>query len=96
MKALSAELSVLALALLLVLSDFDLAAACSDEPDYRSLGNILRAKAVPLRPMKAMAMRAVINRIFMENLFFIGFDKIKGAELKAPANLIRTAPGSWS
>jgi hypothetical protein len=84
MKALSAELSVPALALLLVLSDFDLAAACSDEPELLgvAVGNILRAKAVPLKPIKAMAMKLVINRIFMENLLFIGFDKIKGAELK--------------
>jgi hypothetical protein len=83
MKALSAELSVLALALLVVLSEF-LAAACSDEPELLgvAVGNILRAKAVPLRPIKAMAMKLVINRIFMKNLLFIGFDKIKGAELK--------------
>jgi hypothetical protein len=67
-KALSAELSVLALALLLLLSDFNLGFC---------------AKAAPLRPMQAMAMTPVTNRIFMENLFFIGFDKIKGAELKS-------------
>jgi hypothetical protein len=52
MKALSAELSVLALALLLLLSDFDLG---------------FWAKAVPLRPRQAMAIRPVTNRIFMEN-----------------------------
>jgi hypothetical protein len=67
MNALSAELSVLALALLLLLSDFDLG---------------FWANAVSLRPMQAMAMTPVMNRIFMENSFFIGFDKIKGAELK--------------
>jgi hypothetical protein len=67
MKALSAELSVLALALLLLLSDFDLG---------------FWAKAAPLRPMQAIVIRPVMNRIFMENLFFIGFDKIKGGELK--------------
>src|SRR4029077_13272815 len=67
MKALSAELSALALALLLPLSDFDLG---------------FWAKAVPLRPMQTKAMTPIINRIFMENLFFIDFDKIKGAELK--------------
>ena len=67
MKALSAELSVLALALLLLLSDFDLG---------------FWAKAAPLRPMQVMAIRPVTNRIFMENLFFIDFDKIKGAELE--------------
>jgi hypothetical protein len=31
-----------------------------------------------------MVIRPVMDRIFMENLFFIGFDKIKGAELKVP------------
>jgi hypothetical protein len=67
MKALSAELSVLALALLLLLSDFDLG---------------FWAKAAPPRPTQVTAIRPVMNRIFMENLFFIGFDKIKGAELK--------------
>jgi len=55
---LSAELSVLALALLLLLSDFDLG---------------LWAEAAPLRPMQVMAIRPVMDRIFMENLFFIDF-----------------------
>jgi len=49
---LSAELSVLALALLLLLSDFDLG---------------FWAKAAPLRPTQAMATTPVMNRIFMEN-----------------------------
>jgi len=66
-KALSAELSVFALALLLLLSDLDLG---------------FWAKAVPLRPMQAMAMTLIINRIFMENLFFIGLIRFKRAELK--------------
>jgi hypothetical protein len=79
MKALSAELSVLALALLIALSDFDLPATCSDEPELLgvAVGNILRAKAVPLRPIKAMAMKLVINRIFMENLLFIGLIRLR-------------------
>ena len=59
---------MLALALFVLLSDFDLG---------------FWAKAVPLRAMQAMAMTPVMNRIFMENLFFIGFDKIKDAELKS-------------
>jgi hypothetical protein len=66
--------------LLLVLSDFDLAAACSDEPELLgvAVGNILRAKAVPLSPIKAIAIKLVMNRIFTENLFFIGFDRLRG------------------
>ena len=86
MKALSAELNVRPLALLLVLSDFDLAVPCSGEPELVgvAVGNIFGfcAKASPLRPMQPMAITPSMNRIFMGNLFFIGFNKIKGAETK--------------
>jgi hypothetical protein len=58
----------------------------SDEPELLgvAVGNILGfcAKAVPLRPMQPMAIMPSTNRIFMKNLRFIGFDKIKGVETK--------------
>ena len=53
---------MLALALFVLLSDFDLG---------------FWAKAVPLRAMQAMAMTPVMNRIFMENLFFIGLIRLR-------------------
>jgi hypothetical protein len=58
MKALSAELSVLALALLLLLSDFDLG---------------FWAKAAPLRPMQAMAMTASYELNIYGKLIFHRF-----------------------
>jgi hypothetical protein len=79
MKALSAELNVPPLALLLVIS-------CSGEGELRgvAVGNILGfcATAVPLRPMQLIPIMPRTNRVFMENLCFIGFDSIRGVETK--------------
>jgi hypothetical protein len=70
----------------LATSDFDLTVSCSDDGELLgvTVGNILGfcATAVLPRPIQPMAITPSTNRIFMENLCFIGFDKIKGVETK--------------
>src|SRR6266567_7463628 len=95
MKALSAELNVPPLALLLLISDFDLPVLSPDEPELLGLavGNILGfcATAVPLKPMQPVAITLRTNRIFIESLFFIGFDKIRAPKQKFGTPVSRRA-----